>query len=140
MNNLHGLTQPLGTQGWPPQQGTEPNPWCGQQELQVLIRFGSNIILWLSITVGLARALQILPGRYKISIHIMTEIKRDFWKYLVQLPVQEESPKSRLLRTTNRWLLGISKNGYSIVSLGNLFQRSLTLTVKKCFFMVRSLY
>lgn len=29
--------------------------------------------------------------------------------------------------------LGISRNGYSIVSLGNLFQCSLTLTVKKVF-------
>lgn len=24
----------------------------------------------------------------------MTEIKRDFWRYLVQLPVQAESPKA----------------------------------------------
>lgn len=59
--------------------------------------------------------------------------KRAFWRFLVQLPVQAQSPRSRLLRTTNRWLLAISKNGYSIVSLGNLFQCSLPLTVKKLF-------
>lgn len=76
----------------------------------------------------------------KIPIHIMIEIKRDFWRYLVQLPVQAESPRAGLLGTTNRWLLNISKNGYFIVFLGNLLQCSLTLTIKKCFFMVRSLY
>lgn len=113
----------------------------GQQQLQVLIKFGCNIILWLSVTVGLVRALKILPGSYQISVHTTIELKRAFWRFLVQLPAQAESPRSRLLRTTNRWLLAISKNGYSIVSLGNLFQCSLPLTVKKnCFFMVRSLY
>lgn len=59
MYSLHGLAQPLETQGVPPQQGTEPNAWCGQQELQVLTKFDCNIILWLSITVGLLRALKI---------------------------------------------------------------------------------
>lgn len=61
----------------------------------------------------------------------MIEIQRTFWRFLVQLPVQAQSPRSRLLRTTNRWLLAISKSGYSIASLGNLFQFSLPLTVKK---------
>lgn len=115
--------------------------WSGQQELQVLSKFGCNIILWLSVPVGLVRALKILPGSYKLSVHAeMIEIKRAFWRYLVQLPVQAESPRSRLLRNTHRWLLAISKNGYSIVSLGNLFQCSLPLTVKNCLLMDRMLW
>lgn len=104
--------------------------WSGQQELQVLIKFGCNIILWLSVPVGLVRALKILPGSYQISFPTRIEIKRAFWRFLAQLPAQAQSPRSRLL-STNRWLLAISKNGYSIASLGNLLQCSLPLTVKK---------
>lgn len=47
--------------------------------------------------IGLVRALKILPLQnfsYKISIHITVEIKRDFWRYLVQLSVQAESPRA----------------------------------------------
>lgn len=109
------------TQGWLPQQGTEPNAWCGQQELQVLIKFGYDIILWLSITIGLVRALKTLPGSYKISIYIMIEIKRNFWRYLVQLPDQAESPRAGCSGppTDDFWVfpkMDISKSLWAICS------------------------
>lgn len=119
IHNQSGITLCTVCMGWHSHWEHKASPaghrakcllWSGQQELQVLSKFGCNIILWLSVTVGLVRALKILPGSYKLSVHTeMTEIKRAFWRYLVQLPVQAESPRSRLLRTTHRWLLAISK-------------------------------
>ena len=52
---------------------------------------------------------------------------------LVQPPCSGRATYSSLPRTVSRWLLNMSKDGDSTVSLGNLCQYSVPLTVKKVF-------
>lgn len=69
----------------------------------------------------------------KISAHVFRRIME--WLrvevtsggHLVQLSYSNRNTRSRLLRTMSRWLLNVSKEGYS---LDNLFHSSLTCTVK----------
>jgi len=65
------------------------------------------------------------------------EVGRDLGGDLVQAPCSTRATSSQLPRTVSRQLLNISKDGDSITSLGNLCQRLLTLTVKKCFLTFR---
>jgi len=55
----------------------------------------------------------------------------------VQPPCRSRVIYSRLHRTLSRWVLNISREGDSTTSLGNLFQCSITLRVKKFFLMFR---
>jgi len=50
--------------------------------------------------------------------------------HLVQIPCQSRVAYSRLHRTLSRRVFYISREGDSTTSLGNLFQVSVTLTVK----------
>ena len=50
-------------------------------------------------------------------------------------PMLKQVPYNRLHRQTSKWVLNISIEGDSTASLGNLFLRSITLTVKKFFHM-----
>lgn len=93
--------------------------------------------------IGLVRALKILPLQnfsYKISIHITVEIKRDFWRYLVQLSVQAESPRAGCsgpptvtFGYLQKWIF-YSLSSLSVPVLAHSHSK------KRWFFMVRSLY
>ena len=50
-------------------------------------------------------------------------------------PCSSRVTQSRLHRTASRWVLNFSREGDSTTSLGNLFQCSVTLRVKKFFLM-----
>lgn len=57
--------------------------------------------------------------------------------HLVQAPCSSRMTWRPLLRIVSRWLWNISREGDSETSLGNLFQGSVTLTVKIFFLMFR---
>jgi len=57
--------------------------------------------------------------------------------HLVQPPSQSRVTQSRLHRTASRQVLNISREGDYTTSLGNLFQCSVTLRVKKFFLKYR---
>jgi len=59
---------------------------------------------------------------------------------LVQPPCSSRDTYSSLPRIMSRWLLNVSKNGDCTTSPGNLCQCSATLTVRKCFLMLRSIF
>jgi len=56
--------------------------------------------------------------------------------HLVQPPCRSRVTYSRLHRTLSRQVLNISREGDSTTSLGRLFQCSITLRVKKFFFVL----
>jgi len=47
-------------------------------------------------------------------------------------PLLKQEPHNRSHRSVSIWLMNISTEGDSPTSLGNLFQCSITVTVKKC--------
>jgi len=57
--------------------------------------------------------------------------------HLTQTPCPSRVTWSRLHRTLSRQVFNISREGDSTTSLGNLFQGSITLRVKKFFLMFR---
>jgi len=57
--------------------------------------------------------------------------------HLVQTPCQSRVTYSRLHRILSRWVLNISREGDSTISLGSLGQGSVTLREKKFFLMFR---
>jgi len=71
----------------------------------------------------------------------MVEFVRGLWRLscptaLLKKGHQEQVAQNHALDQVI-WLLNISKEGDTTVSVDNLFQCSVTLTVKKCFLMFR---
>lgn len=61
----------------------------------------------------------------------MGEAGRDYWRLPGPPPAQIRVQQNRLLRALSDWILGVSNDGKSTVSLGSLLQRLTSLTVKK---------
>jgi len=65
--------------------------------------------------------------------HRTVRIGRDLCGSSSPTPCRSRVTQSRLHRTLSRWVLNISREGDSTAPLGNLFQCSVTLRVKKFF-------
>jgi len=78
-----------------------------------------------------------LPGTQNHRIPAWQGLEGTSGDLLVQPPYQSRVIYGRLHSTTSRWVLNISREGESTTPLGNLFQGSITLKVKKFFLVFR---
>lgn len=61
---------------------------------------------------------------------ITEAVGRDFWRSSSPTPPLKQVPYSILHRKVSRWVLNMSREGNSTISLLSLFQSSVTLMVK----------
>lgn len=71
-----------------------------------------------------------MPNVYHTLTHRIDEVGKTPGGHLIQHPCSSRVPQSTLLRIMSRWFLNISREGDPTTSLSNVFQCSVTYTVR----------
>lgn len=71
-----------------------------------------------------------MPNVYHTLNHRIDEVGKTPGGHLIQHPCSSRVPQSTLLRIMSRWFLNISREGDPTTSLSNVFQCSVTYTVR----------
>jgi len=90
--------------------------------------------------MGVCLLFPLMRSFQELHVHRITEwlkLKGTSGGHLVQPLCPSKTTKSKLSMIVCRWLLIISKDGDTTISLGNLCRCSVTLTVKMSFLMFR---
>ena len=77
-----------------------------------------------------------LEGFLHSSDHRIVGFGKNLWRPSSPTPLLKQVPHSRSRRKASRWVLNVSRGGDSTISLGSLFQCSVTLTVMNFFVIV----